>query len=106
LTMTLIPGGAITGMVLDTNGVPVSGMRVQALRTAYSNGLPRVQVDDERQTDDRGAFACTGLRRANFISLRFPPVRERGAGVDRLRSLPHSREPISPMLPMWKPRCG
>jgi hypothetical protein len=61
VAVVLISGGAITGLVLDPNGMPVSNMNVQALRTTYPSGMPTLQLADTRQTDDRGVFRLYGL---------------------------------------------
>jgi hypothetical protein len=62
VTIRLTPLGVITGRVLDSDGDPVRGARVNVLRYVYSNGKKRLASVEGAQSDDNGDFRLFGLR--------------------------------------------
>lgn len=72
VTLRMVKGGVITGMVTNTNGEPLVGMFVDAARVRYADG--RVvregaggRIFQPRQTDDRGVYRIYGLRPGAYI---------------------------------------
>ncbi len=68
----LIPGGVISGRVVDVDGEPVSKAQVQALRHAFIFGKMRMVPADQTRTDDLGEFRLHGLRAGSFYLLVTP----------------------------------
>ncbi len=58
----LTPLGVVTGRVLDSDGDPVSGAIVNALRSMYSAGKKQLRMVDQVQTGENGEFRLFGLR--------------------------------------------
>ncbi|HVF48558.1 MAG TPA: carboxypeptidase-like regulatory domain-containing protein [Pyrinomonadaceae bacterium] len=66
VTVTLMKGGVINGMVTNASGDPVVGMRVRAvfvrdLDGHASGAAPGASYGGERHTDDRGIYRIYGL---------------------------------------------
>lgn len=58
----MVPGGVITGRVIDEDGEPMSGVTVQALRAVYADGERQLQPSGGMgRTDDRGEYRIFGL---------------------------------------------
>jgi hypothetical protein len=69
----MVPGGTISGKILNSNGKPVVDARVQALRLAYqSNGLLTPQVAMEKMADDRGEFRIYRLPPGDYFIVTIP----------------------------------
>jgi hypothetical protein len=66
VTFELIPGGVITGRVLDPRGQPLAGGRVVALRTIYDAGYSILDEHSEAIADERGNFRLWGLRPGSY----------------------------------------
>jgi len=78
VTIRLIKGGVITGRVTGSDGEPVVGARVRALRIANratgqaaSSGFPYLiafmtSLTDEWETDDRGIYRIYGLEPGSY----------------------------------------
>jgi hypothetical protein len=54
-------GGAITGVVSDSAGEPVQGVRLRALQVRRENGQTIARLATLRTTDDRGRYRLFGL---------------------------------------------
>ena len=64
---TLPRGSVITGRVFDEYGDPVTGARVQAMRSQMAQGQRRLTaVGTPSQTDDTGAFRLFGLAPGDY----------------------------------------
>jgi Carboxypeptidase regulatory-like domain len=61
VTIRLTPLGVITGRVLDSDGEPVRGARIFALRYAYSAGRKELRNVSQVQSGDHGDFRLFGL---------------------------------------------
>jgi protocatechuate 3,4-dioxygenase beta subunit len=58
----LVPGGVITGRVVDEDGEPMSNVNVQLLRATYFEGERRLEpAGGNARSDDRGEFRIFGL---------------------------------------------
>lgn len=57
----LVPGGVISGRVVDEDGEPLSNVTVQALRPTYRDGERRFEPAGTARTDDRGEYRVFGL---------------------------------------------
>jgi len=73
---TLPRGGVITGRISDVYGDPVTGARVEALRSQMTQGRRRLTpVSVNSQTDDTGAFRVFGLAPGDYyVSARQQPM--------------------------------
>jgi protocatechuate 3,4-dioxygenase beta subunit len=59
---------SIQGLVVDENGEPLQGARVQALQVEYAAGrLTTVPVGNERRTDDQGSYRIWGLPEGTYL---------------------------------------
>jgi hypothetical protein len=61
LTLHLIPGGVISGRVLDSKGQPLAGGRITALRLSFEEGYPVLVGGRSVTANDRGDFRLWGL---------------------------------------------
>jgi hypothetical protein len=52
----MLPGGTVSGRVLDPSSKPLSDAAVQILQMGYENGVRSLRLVDSRQTDDRGEY--------------------------------------------------
>jgi hypothetical protein len=79
--ISLIPGGVITGRVVDEYGEPVSDVLVAAQRLQYSNGARRpVPSGPPSTSNDIGEFRIYGLAPGEFYVLATP--RNAGGPLD------------------------
>ena len=70
----LVPGGTISGSVLDEAGLPAINVSVQALPLTYPNGLPTAGNSGARATDDRGTFRLYGLMPGEYYVAANPAL--------------------------------
>jgi hypothetical protein len=61
VTMTLIPGGIVSGAVRDPKGAPASGLYVAAMRMTYKEGKRVLEAVKDVLLDDRGQYRLFGL---------------------------------------------
>jgi hypothetical protein len=54
--ISMLPGGTVSGRVLDPSNKPLSDAAVQILQMGYENGVRSPRFVDSRQTDDRGEY--------------------------------------------------
>jgi hypothetical protein len=74
---SLSRGSAITGRVSDEFGDPITGARVQVLRSQFQQGRRRLMPASGAQTDDTGAFRVFGLAPGEYYvgaSLQAAPA--------------------------------
>lgn len=76
LDFALVPGGFITGRILDEDGSPFAGALVDALVTKSNNGTDTLFSVASTQTDDRGEFRLFGLAPGQYyVSASDPAFR-------------------------------
>jgi hypothetical protein len=79
VTLSLVLGAALAGQILDPQGRPAEGARVEAVRTIADGGDPMAR---EIQTDDRGHYRLFGLPPGTYtLSVEFPQMGPRGGGI-------------------------
>jgi len=61
IVFRMIPAAVITGRVYDTDGEPLPGARVTALRYGYSRGQRQLLPEEFAQTNDLGEYRIYGL---------------------------------------------
>ena len=70
VTLRLVKGGIITGMVTDQQGQPLAAITVRALRVRDLDGgalLSPFNSSGEDRTDDRGVYRIYGLRSGLYV---------------------------------------
>jgi hypothetical protein len=73
LTVSMTRGSAITGSVVDELGDPLVHARVQALRYIINqNGVKRLRVVGQAETDDRGVYRLFGLEPGDYHVSAMP----------------------------------
>ncbi len=96
VSITLIKGGVITGIVSTGNGEPVVSISVRALLVRDSNGnaiKSALPVMTDRTTDDRGVYRMYGVRPGTYLIV---------AG-GRAASNPFSLGPYDTDVPIYSP---
>lgn len=74
LKIELTPLGVIAGKVLDEDGEPLRGVRIQAIGIWYWRGTRRWVPDSSASTDDRGQFRLIDLPPGRyFVRAWLPP---------------------------------
>jgi hypothetical protein len=69
----VIPGGAISGRVLTSNGRPSTGAQVQLYRLSYqTDGAPLLVQSRSAQADDRGEFRAYHLSPGTYYLAAAP----------------------------------
>jgi Carboxypeptidase regulatory-like domain len=66
LNFKLIPQGVITGRVMDADGDPFPGVRVQVLRVFHSRGKRGVSPSGGAGADDQGSFRIANLSPGSY----------------------------------------
>jgi uncharacterized protein (DUF2141 family) len=86
VTIKMMPGAVLTGVVRDRHGQPVAGVIVSAMRFGYSPltglrsaGMPTSSAT--QTTDDRGAYRIYGLPPGDYALMA--TYRPRGIGLAR-----------------------
>lgn len=72
IKVSMLPGGTISGRVIDPAGKPLSDSPIQVLRSGYQNGVPTLQLSDLKQTDDRGEFRLYRLPPGEYYIAASP----------------------------------
>ena len=70
-------GGVIVGQILDEDGTPFAGARVDALVSHVENNQPALVSVAAAETDDQGNFRLTGLAEGHYYVSAFDPAFER-----------------------------
>jgi hypothetical protein len=74
--VALVPGGHISGRILDEDGTPFAGARVDALVSRFEGGMDALVSVASTQTDDRGQFRLHGLAPGQYyVSAADPAFR-------------------------------
>lgn len=78
MTLTLVRGGTLSGLVKYQDGEPVVGAKLM-LYAKFEGKLTRFYLPEEAATDDRGRYAVTGLATGDYLVALVQP---REAGPD------------------------
>jgi len=65
--LKMVPGGVITGRVVDENGDPMSNMSVSALQYRYPMGRETLMPVNQAQTNDLGEYRIFGLQPGRYV---------------------------------------
>ncbi len=65
--ISMTPGGNISGRITDSNGKPASDIQVQILQWGYTDGHAALQLQDSKNTDDRGEYRAFGLSPGEYV---------------------------------------
>ena len=71
IKLTMPHGGAIAGIIRNSKGEPVPGIRVSVVRTGAPLGAPVLSAD-AANTDDRGAYRVFGLLPGTYVVVAAP----------------------------------
>ena len=63
----LMAYGVVTGRIVDTDGDPVQGAKVEILRSHYVRGKKALSPDAELNTNDLGEFRGAGLKPGRYF---------------------------------------
>ena len=72
----LVPLAAIIGRVLDDDGDPCRGARVEALAYSFQEGKKQLQSVDQAIANENGEFRIFGLTPRNILFARCCPKRQ------------------------------
>jgi hypothetical protein len=91
LSITIVRGGVITGVVRDTRGRPVPGVNVRVLKLGYNavtgeRALGAPSLGSASMTDDRGEYRAYGLPPGGYLVVAAPGSPS-GRGNDGIRQL-------------------
>jgi hypothetical protein len=108
VSMTMYRGAAISGVIRDASGAPVSGIdvRVMDVRTL---GSPENSQVDMTTSDDRGVYRVFGLPPGEYVVVALPPANAANTGapsaqdVDAALALLASRQSAVPGAPVRPP---
>ena len=67
LALWLVPGGTISGRILDSRGRPAAGASIKASRLSYVDGKPELTPVKETSSDDRGDYRLWGLEPGEYF---------------------------------------
>lgn len=80
IDFTLHRGSAITGVITDDAGDPLTDVRVEALRQQFGSNGPSLRLErggiGEIRTDDEGRYRIYGLRPGTYVVRAFDQVIE------------------------------
>jgi hypothetical protein len=69
LSLIMLPGGAITGRVLNEEGEPMQNVAVAAMRYAYTIGGLRLADAKSATSDDKGEYRLFGLKPGSYLLM-------------------------------------
>ncbi len=82
LTIELIPGGIISGLIKNAAGKPLSGVSVEVLRYFHGSGGNQLSsVTAPSFTDTAGKFRITDVGQGQYYLLAVPPTTSQAAAV-------------------------
>ena len=76
--LTMVPLGALSGRVFDSNGDPVTNATVRALKSSFTGGQRTFTAVKTAQTDDRGEYRLFWLPPGDYYISAAPA----GSGVE------------------------
>jgi hypothetical protein len=72
IRITMIPTGAISGRVHDSNGEPLANVAVQAMKYSYLDGERKLSLAKSGYTDDRGEYRLFWLAPGTYYVTAQP----------------------------------
>lgn len=73
VTIALLPGGVVTGKVLDEQGEPIVGSTVKLLLPDYGRAGTHLQAADSATTNDLGEYRIFGIPPGRYYLVAHPP---------------------------------
>lgn len=67
LMLRLVPDAVISGIVAEDSGDPVENARVSLYRQAHESGVEKIQLVNNTNVDDTGAYEFAGLRPGDYF---------------------------------------
>jgi Carboxypeptidase regulatory-like domain len=93
VAISLIPAGNVSGHVRDYAGEPITGLRVQLLRSAYDgSGKRPLQTVGTTRTDDRGEYRLYWVTPSRYylnVGLGNPDQRPEGRSPNEVVPKPY-----------------
>lgn len=69
LTLIMLPGGAITGRVLNEEGEPMQNVSVAAMRYVYTVAGRHLTETKKATSDDKGEYRLFGLKPGSYLLI-------------------------------------
>ncbi len=97
VTITMIKGGVITGVVKNSNNEPIVNIGVRASRTRDAQGKPLPLVSFSRSviTDDRGVYRLYGLAAGSYVVSAGGPQRSSASLPSPFEGVPPTFAPAA-----------
>jgi protocatechuate 3,4-dioxygenase beta subunit len=95
IAASLLPGGAVSGKVIDADGDPVSGIQIQLLAYGYESGARQLGIGGSGETDDRGEYRLSLLAPGRYYVLSNTRERQPDPPGRMHRSQPDSDYPAT-----------
>jgi len=67
VTIKMARGGVVTGRVINSNGEPIPGLSIKAVRLRDADGKPSSNFYFSRRADDRGVYRIFGLPAGVYV---------------------------------------
>ncbi len=95
LVLRMTPQGVVTGRVLDSDGDPVTGIRMELARFRYIDGQKRLSSTDFAFTNDLGEYRIFGVSPGKYYLTAVVTPNPATTGVDR-SAVPPAHEDYVP----------
>jgi hypothetical protein len=102
LSLAMLRGGVITGLILSEDGQPATNTRVIAWRYTMNGGIRRLVQDGNAMADDRGVYRLFNLPPGDFVIAATPNNGALFNGADTFEPLIAAapvQPPAAPGLP-------
>jgi Carboxypeptidase regulatory-like domain len=92
--LTMTPGGAMVGTIVDSAGEPFQGVRVGAMQLKRENGrVVATPTGWQQITDDRGRYRVFGLTTGSYVLVASTDAMATGADRDQRRGFARTYYP-------------
>jgi hypothetical protein len=81
MSLVMIPGGTISGRVVNSQGQPMSDTPVSAMRAVYQNGAIMLLPSAQKTTDDRGEYRLYRIPPGEYYVAATPQGIRGGRGT-------------------------